>query len=104
MVKGATQEESSKVSSSTQRYGESIYLPQNPLKTTDLNYLEKILEVCEGFNFLNVYQHAIGGPAMAMPSITDEDPINKALEGGITIRKRYSIENIVSRYKILSNL
>ncbi|MDP4012031.1 MAG: hypothetical protein Q8R00_00275 [Candidatus Nanoarchaeia archaeon] len=90
---------------STQRYGVDIYLRENPLESNDLGYLEKILQICEGFNYFNVVHHAIGfGNPRAMPSVTDEDQIGKRLEGGITIRARYSVSDIREHYEKLSKL
>ena len=83
---------------STQKYGRDIYLPENPLKSADLNYLEKILLACDGFNYLNAVHHAGLGGVTGMPSVT-EDPINEHLPGGIIIRRHYLVSDILEHYK-----
>lgn len=97
--------EATKKVSSTQNYGKRMPLPNNPLKSDDLGYLEKILEACEGFKYLNVLHPSCSwGKPFGRPSLTDQDSMGTYLPGESVIRARYSVADIKDRYETLSKL
>lgn len=105
MAKTQVEETGKLTNSPKQKYGARFPLPSNPLESNDLGYLEKIINACEGFEFLNVIHHAHGyGGSIGMPSLTDADHMGKYLTGGKMIVARYSVEEIKTRYETLSKL
>ena len=80
-----------------------IVLVDDPLLAEDCEFLEQIIKKSEGKRYLNAVQYCSIGGNFGVPTDDASQPVNTYLPGGVIIRKRYSVSEIVERYNALKN-
>ncbi len=76
-----------------------ITLTEDPLTSDNLAFLEKILRIAEGYNFIEAVQMPPNSINVGIPTNSDAAPLNQPLIGGRIVRQRYLVEDIRRRYQ-----
>ncbi len=80
----------------------TIILTDDPLRTGNIVFLEKILEVADGYKFIEAVQTPPYWRNIGVPTNSDERLLNEQLPGGKIVRQRYLISDIRKHYEILT--
>lgn len=86
----------------TDNVPKSITLVEDPLKTSNILFLEEILKSVNGYRFIEDVQMPPYWASVCVPTNSDHRPLNKYLPGGIIVRCRYSVEKIREHYQRLT--
>lgn len=79
-----------------------ILLIEDPTKTKDPSFLEEVLRVAAGYQYLEAVQAPPYWRNVGVPMNSAETPLNMNLPGGRVVRQRYLVSDIESRYRHLA--
>jgi hypothetical protein len=83
------------------RVDETMILTEDPLRTRNVPYLEELLRISAGYKYVEAVQTPPFWSSTAVPTNSDENTLNKKLEGGRIVRYRYEVSDIEKQYQSL---